>query len=273
MAIINIKWTPARKKRARIAIVFCGVIILFLALNQVSFIAKGTHRAQSMLFAIGRSIGSWIEGITTSKGKLIEEKSYYQDLSADLATDHSHIEQLENDLLELQSLLGYQEYSPYHSTAARVIARSEKGENTFLVDKGSVDGVREGLAVIVEDGHMLGSVVEVHEHTSRVRQLNHRDSDIPAMILGTDETIGIVEGQEGYLLHMDFIPQRSEIQLSDVVVTSGLDGILPQGLILGVIDSILKDETAPFQEAFVRPIYDASAYSNVLIVDPFEPNL
>lgn len=273
MAIINIKWTPARKKRFRIAAIFCGVIVVFLLLNQISFVAKGTNRVQSFLFSIGTSIGSWFEGMTTSKGKLIDENAYYRDLAGDLALDHASLEQLENDLFELQSLLGYQEYTPYRSIAARVIARSEKGENTFLLDKGTADGIRVGLAVVVEDGHMLGSIIEVHEHTATVRQLNHRNSDIPAMILDTGETIGVVEGQEGYLLHMDFIPQRSEIHLSDVVVTSGLDGILPQGLVLGVIDSIIKDETAPFQEAFIRPIYDAESFTNVLIVDPFEANL
>ena len=246
------------------------MFFILLLLLRVPFLSNVNHGIQAFFARAGTGVGESIQSITKQNTEVAKERDYYQNLAAKLAIEQSQLEQLTRDVQEMQSLLDYTQTAPYKAVAARVIARSDKGAHTMLLDKGEVDGVRPRLAVVVENGHMIGFIDSVRKNSSTVVLLQHEISRIPSMIIGTNETIGLVEGQGGFLLHMQFIPQRIVLESSDIVVTSGLDGVFPKGLVLGSIESIEKDVTAAFQEAFVQPFYDSAVFTNVLILDPFQ---
>ena len=273
MIVTRTKLRDLINKRAYVAAgVFLTILLLGL-LSKVPFISTIFHGVQSSFVSVGTSLNNALGRVTRNENEFIEQRDYYQALASDLAIDQSRLNQLERDVEEMEALLSYTETVPYKSIAARVIARSPQGIHTMTVDKGIVDGVKENLAVVIENGHMIGYISKVKQHSSVIKLLQHPDSKSPAMLIGTQETSGLVEGQGGFLLHMDFIPQRIELRPNDVVVTSGLDGVYPQGLVIGAIDSIIKNETAAFQESFIQPFYDANTYTNVLILDPFENEL
>lgn len=273
MAIINVKWTQETRRMAGTAGAFVFIVILLVAIFQIPALSGIAQRIQSGFVRVGTGVGKTYDRLTRSENALIVERDRYREQAAELAIDQAEFSQLKQDIEEMQALLAYKQTAPYETIASKIIARSEAGEHTILIDKGEVDGVRERLAVVVEDGHMIGYVASVRRNTSTVILLEHESSNVPVKIIGSDETIGLVEGQGGFLLHMGFIPQRVEIAESDVVVTSGLDGIFPQGLVIGLVDSVEKNATAAFQEAFVRPLYDADDFTNVLILDPFNREL
>ena len=242
-------------------------------LSRIPFLSGPTEFVQGIFVHIGTSISGAIGRLTKSENQVILERDYYQKLAGDLAVDQSKVEQLEKDVDEMQALLSYTKTSPYSSIAARVIARSEEGVHTIVVNKGTNDGVQPKFAVIVENGHMIGYVQSVTKTSAKVLLLENEESRVPGMIIGTDETVGLVEGQGGYLLHMAFIPQRVELEEGAVVVTSGLDGIFPKGIVIGAISSVEKNVTSSFQDAFIEPFYDPDEYTNVLILNPFAENL
>lgn len=136
----------------------------------------------------------------------------------------------------------------------------------MTIDKGTSEGVYEGSAVVVADGHLLGVVIEARESTADVRLVHSKASNVPATILGKTRTIGLIEGQEGSLLRMQYIPEDAVIREGDIVVTSGLESELPQGIAIGLITGITKEDTAPFLEALIEPLYDARVSTNVLVV-------
>lgn len=258
------------KKGASAAVIFTITLVALLLLNRIPAVSNVTHAIQGTLANAGTTFSKAVGRLTKSQNELMIERDYYRDLAAGLSVDQARMAQMERDIQEMQSLLEYTKTSPYQSIAARIVARSGEGEHSVIIDKGEVDGIQPQFAVIVENGHMVGYVEEVRLNTSTVMLLRSENSHVPAMIIGTEETIGIIEGQGGFLLHMDFIPQRIQITESDAVVTSGLDGIFPQGLVIGIVESVAKNETAAFQEAFVEPFYDPDNFTNVLILDPLQ---
>lgn len=273
MAIVNVKWTQETRRTVGTVGAFVLIVLILVAVFQIPVLSGIANRIQSGFVRIGTGASKTLGRLTRSENALIVERDRYREQAASLSLDQAEFFQLQQDVEEMQALLAYKESAPYEAIASKIIARSEAGKHTILIDKGEVDGVRKRLAVVVEDGHMIGYVSSVRRNTSTVTLLEHESANVPAKIIGADETIGLVEGQGGFLLHMGFIPQRVDITESDVVVTSGLDGIFPQGLVIGLVDSVEKNATAAFQEAFVRPLYNADDFTNVLILDPFSGEL
>lgn len=167
---------------------------------------------------------------------------------------------------EMEALLGYVRLTGTEGVAARVISRSLPAAGTVTIDKGSQDGVTVGSAVVVGDGQLLGTVIEAEAILSTVRLVHEKQSKIPAAIWGSSRTIGLVEGQSGSVLHMAFIPVDTNIADGDLVVTSGLDGGLPANIVIGLVTSVIREDTAPFLNALIEPLYDAREWTSVLVI-------
>jgi rod shape-determining protein MreC len=69
---------------------------------------------------------------------------------------------------------------------------------------------------------------------------------------------------------MEYIPQETEIDVGDIVLTSGLGGILPKGLVIGQVTEVVQRDYALFQAAVVRPAIDLSRLELVLVITEFE---
>ncbi|MFA6130733.1 MAG: rod shape-determining protein MreC [Patescibacteria group bacterium] len=244
-----------------------GLIFLF-GFWQFSFFQKFVFSIGSRLTSIGTGIHAVWNGTYQSTDELTAERDYYRDLAAKNASDAAYLERLERDVVELEQFLFYAKGNTENTVIiAKVIARSPEGNFEIWVDQGSNQGVGVSMAVAVEDGHLMGTVTEVLENRSRITLLGDFESHIPATILEKDQTLGMVEGQGGYVLSMDYIPQNETLTVGDMIVTSGLDGILPYGLVIGSISEVNKDASEPFQQAQVQPYYDANEFLNVMIIE------
>jgi len=219
------------------------------------------------LTAIGTGLHAVWDGTFVAKEPLIAERDYYKNLSASLAVDEAYIERLERDLVELEQFLFFTKgHANQNVVIARIVARSPEGGFELWADRGSEDGVTAQMAVAVEDGHLIGTVSDVEAHRCKIRLLGSFDSHVPSTILGREKTLGMIEGQHGYVLTMNYIPQDATVAQGDVIVTSGLDGLFPYGLVIGTVSSVLKNPSDPFQTAQVQPFFDANEYLNVMIL-------
>ena len=228
--------------------------------------AEGTQRVQAGFYNLSQTIGNWADDTFFARETLKTEHANYQSLAAALALDSSSIEELERQITELEALLAYEQTVDYQTTLARVLSRSLTEDRELLIDKGIHDGMIVGQAVVVGDGHLVGIVTDLNNSTAVVRLLHDNESSVAAAILGSDKTIGLVEGREGYLLSMQFIPQNERIAVNDVVVTSGLDEQIPSGLVIGVVNELMVDDAAAFQEARVEQIIQEDDFSYVTVL-------
>jgi rod shape-determining protein MreC len=164
----------------------------------------------------------------------------------------------------LEGLLNLQNSLVAPTLAARVIAGNPKpGAFPVTIDRGKSDGVTTNMAVITGRG-VVGRVIETAGRAARVQLLAGESAAAGAVIERTT-TAGLVQG--GYAdgkLRMDFVSSAAQIVVGDRVVTSGQDGIYPQGFLIGHVSEINgKGKT---REIVVVPAVDFSYIEVVLVV-------
>ncbi len=182
-------------------------------------------------------------------------------------TDTANIKLLQDENSELRSQLNFFSSHSFVHIGAEVIGRNiEPLGSTFVVNRGTKDGVKPGNAVIVSNGVLVGKVASAVEESSFVRLLNDNQSKIAATILNHDKSLGVIEGGYGISVRMNFIPQQEEVKIGDLIVTSGLEAGMPRGLLIGNVAAIEKEAYEPFQRATLSPAASLNSIAQVSII-------
>ncbi len=169
---------------------------------------------------------------------------------------------LENQRLRL--LLDFKEAQEIATLPARVIAEDASSWfRTVTIDKGREHGVTEGMPVVVAEG-VVGRVVRSSERYSRVLLITDASSAV-ATLLQDNRARGVCRGQ-GDLLVFDFVLRQEEVNPGDRVVTSGMGGVFPKGLVVGVVKSVDSQEFGLFQSITITPAVDFSHLEEVLVL-------
>lgn len=156
--------------------------------------------------------------------------------------------------------------SMFQLVAAEVIGQDRQNlGNWLMINKGSSDGIQNGMAVIVDQGAFVGRVEEVSPGTARIGLLTSPESLINGVDAQT-EARGIVKGQYGLGVVMDMVLQTGVLKEGDSVVTSGLGGDLPRGLFLGKVRETKPSDDRLFQQAVLAPAVDASGLRTVFVI-------
>ncbi len=160
----------------------------------------------------------------------------------------------END--DLRRELGFRARAPRHLIACEVLARDPDGWwQTLRLNKGRADGVKPDQAVVSADG-LIGRTVEVSEHTAEVLLISDPACKV-AVRLPRTSTFGVLAGRGpswrgDTLCRVDFLNKNAAILPGDEVVTSGLGGVFPRGLLVGYVgDQVFADRTGLYQQADV----------------------
>lgn len=160
---------------------------------------------------------------------------------------------------------------PIKTVSAPVIARDPSGVlHMIILGAGARDGVLLDDVVISEKG-VVGRVSEVGASYSKVLLVTDSGSAVSALVQGS-RAAGIVRGQYGDTLVMDWILQTEDVKAGDTIITAGLAlgndlrSLYPKGLVLGSVVEVTKGENSTFQRAIVRPAVDLRHLENVLVV-------
>lgn len=256
------------KKQIRALIIFFIVILVVILSSTFTPLSQATQSVQSSLYSAGGTIGAAFRRLFSSTDSVQSKLNNANSLIEELAIDHSYLNQLEGEVSELKKLLKYSEEITTKTIPSKILARSIDKRHTILIDKGRLDGVRQELAVVVAGGHLIGKILEVNDHSSVVVLTKDERSKIAAKILGAQSTMGLVEGDGGFLLTMNFIPHANILKEGDLIVTSGLDGHIEPNLIIGTIKEVIRIDTEQFVSTHISPTVDFREFSHVLILDP-----
>ena len=248
---------------------FLGVILIFWLLLRIPAFAGIYARVEAGVVRVGTGVGNVIERLARSEHSLTTKFEACEADSRDLAVDAAAFAALEREVSELRALVNYTNRTASEGVVTHVIARAVDNDATrVLIDKGSNDGLVKGSAAVIDDGVLFGMIEDVREATAVVRLVANAQSNIPAAVLGKNRTIGLVEGREGALLVMEFIPQDAELGNGNLVVTSGLDGLVQEGLVIGLVTEVVAVESAPFKQAFIELLYEPREWTTLLILPP-----
>lgn len=136
-----------------------------------------------------------------------------------------------------------------------VIASSpDPGILSFVINVGKKQGLKPGQAVINDQQSLIGKVMGVNDQTSSILLLADRQSVISARIQNADQSSGIIRGERGLSLVMDFIPKNDDLKNGQTVVTSGTDPGIPADLLIGTIRQISNHSSDLFRQATIDPV-------------------
>lgn len=149
---------------------------------------------------------------------------------------------------------------------AQIIGRDRETMGGYLLlDKGAIAGVKNNMPVITELG-IVGKVIETELLQSLVETMLSKDSKIAGMNQRTRVNGIVALSPEKRGLCLNYIPTEAEIQIGDTIVSSGIGGIFPKGLLIGTVIKINKPKEALFQEILLKPSVNIYALEDVYIV-------
>ena len=182
-----------------------------------------------------------------------------------LRGQHSQLRETAAATERLTVLLHFKEQALPTMVAAQVIGRDATNRyRAIILNKGESDGIKPDMGVVTPTG-VVGRVVKTTGATSVVLLVTDPNNAIAGLIQRTRDE-GIVEGTQQGLAQLKYIPLLSTLRDGDRVVTSGLVGGFPRGLMIGTITHIDKQEGALFQSAELIPEVDVGRVEEVLVI-------
>src|SRR5262249_41941226 len=168
------------------------------------------------------------------------------------------------------ALAGLKDSASGKTVVARVIGRDAGRSQTVTIDKGRAHGVKPDSAVITASG-IVGRVIQSSNFFSIVQLITDSQSAVGVMVESTRRQ-GIVKGNGGRDLDLDYIDDDNDLKEGDKFLTSGLDRIYPKGLLLGVITTV-GPRRGRIKTVEVRPSADLGRLEEVLCVIDRAPNV
>jgi rod shape-determining protein MreC len=208
----------------------------YLALKPFSIAGSFTVDRVSLFFKNMAHLGK----LTTENQKLIKENLELQS-ELSLLKEAQH----ENEILK-KEIGFYNNRGDLKLLPANIIGRSITGYlRTIIIDRGQKDGLKSGQA-IVSQGYLVGTVKEVMEDTSEVKLITDYNSLVP-VILQESRGTGLLRG--GLVgLTVEDIPLNINIKSGEQVITSGLGGDIPFGILVGKVTNIISTKGEIFQK-------------------------
>lgn len=195
-------------------------------------------------------------------------------LEAQVSQLQAQIIELQQQLAEtniLSALVDFARANPENRyQAAAVIARDPSPFLHYvIINRGSDDNIRRGMPVVTQQG-LVGRIDAVTANAARVQLI----TDSTAIVNAKIEPSGaqaVLKGQLSGDLILDLIPQGSQVEVGNLVLTSGLGGGYPPNIVIGQISGIRSQPQDLFQTASVQSVVDFNQLEIVLVIINFKP--
>lgn len=202
---------------------------------------------------------------------LLDENTKLKEQVAQLTEENTILQQDKYELHKLQTLFQLDEqYGAYEKVGARIIARDAGNwYSSFLIDKGSKDGLKEDMNVIA-DGGLVGRISSVGPNWARVLSVISDDSNVSGMTLATEDNL-IVSGDlkemaDGCIVFTKLIDSQNKVVVGDKVVTSNISDKYLPNILIGYISEIKKDSNNLTKSGLLIPVVDFEHLSEVLVI-------
>lgn len=263
--------------RSLLVVVLALVSVGLLVVGRVPALEPVWRVVELPLFTIQRAVSGLWEGASgrfQSDPAVEELQQRLAELEAEnqqLRTENLQLQENEIEIRTLSGLVNYAQSQP----EAKYLAATKIGSDTspfltyVIFDKGSDDGATRGMPVVTGEG-LVGRVVEVSATACKVLLITDPSSAVATRLLKSREE-GMVVGQVGGGLEMQFITQQAKIETGEVVLTSGLAGAYPAGIVVGYVSGVEQLNFEVLQKAVLASAVDFTKLDIVLIITNFQP--
>lgn len=254
-----------------IAIFVFAFGILWIA-GGLALIQRGVRTALLPVARLFSSVGAYV-GERTSQGQTVsslkEQVSSLEGRLASVSVDYVHLKALEEENKSLKNISGFLTENRYDHVSAQVIARHIDNHHAeIMIDRGLLDGLENGMAVIAEGGVFVGKIVSIREHIATVMLTTDEQSRLAASVSGANRLSGMVQGEGNGVAKMTLIPHSEAIEPNTVIVTAGTEEKIPPNLAIGLVDRVDGTPIDPFKTATLQPLVQTYRLDLVVVLRP-----
>ncbi len=230
-----------------------------------------TSPVQRVLRDATTPIANWVNDVTDASGLSADNKRLRADnerLMNDLARAREETVQLR----KLQDANAIKQQFPADTfLAASVVARdSNNARRIVAINRGRSDGLKDGMIVVTEGRSLVGTVSKTFDSYAWVTLITDPKSAVSAMVQES-RAEGVVAGNYGGSLNMEFVGQGAAVKDGDFVITSGIGGGYPPGIVIGRVSSAAKAGQDLFQKVKVDHLASLDKLEQVLVLTSFVP--
>jgi rod shape-determining protein MreC len=265
---------PARVKVTVFALLSVALLVVdarFHALTAVRQVAATVLYPLQMVALMPRdaasNMGSYFSSISALQKEVRDLKS--QQVAMAQAMQQAQLQMAENG--HLRRLMDAREHLPVRSMMSEILYDArDPSTRRVVLDRGSRAGVKLGLPVIDNAG-VVGQVTRVFPFTSEVTLLTDKEQAIPVQVLRNGlRSVAYGRGQSG-MLDLRFVAPNADIQVGDVLVTSGLDGMYPAGLAVAKVTQVESVAQGAFGRVVCQPLAGIDRHRQLLVVMSDQP--
>jgi rod shape-determining protein MreC len=184
------------------------------------------------------------------------------------------VEQLALENKQLRELLDLSKRLETKGVAAEVLYdAADPFTRKLIIDKGLVNGIKPSSPVMDEHG-ILGQVTHVLPLVSEVTLVTDREHSIPVLNTRTGAR-GVAYGESGGapLLELRFMATNADIEVGDLLSTSGVDGIYPAGVLVGKVTKVERRAETAFARILCEPVGRVQGARHVMVLEPLSDQL
>ncbi|MBI5439624.1 MAG: rod shape-determining protein MreC [Deltaproteobacteria bacterium] len=219
--------------------------------------------AQSVVSGAAHSLASVVERYLLLAGAE-REAGLLRKQNAELRKELLAVWEVAQENRRLRALLRFKESAELPLVPARVVSRSASTWfRTLVLDKGTDDGISRDCPVVTPEG-VVGKIYQVGSSWSRVLLITDTSSAVDGLIQRTRAPV-VVEGRLEAACRILYLARADGAVVGDRVVTSGLGGIFPKGLLVGEINRVEAAKAGVFQAAELRTSVDLARVEEVFV--------
>jgi rod shape-determining protein MreC len=265
-------------KRKNPFIVLVVIFGLLIFLHTIKVLQPVERLFFNLIRPVSGNLYRWGTNISLSyeekqeKEKLFLEIENLRQKVASLAIDKAQYQEIVEENKKLRSQLNFSSQHDFDFLIANVVAKegvfSSSNSRDLIIDKGKISGLRKGLAVLSEEGVVIGKIVETKEESARVCLTTSPGCQLAASLQNEGKTQGLTNGHLGLTIEMNYIPQLEKISIGDIVITSGLSTEIPRGLVIGKVAEVRSESNEVWQTAIIEPILNFDNLTLISVVIP-----
>lgn len=258
---------PALAKLIACLVIALALMIIDFQIKSLDFIRNQVNivlRPFEQLMLLPGSMISGGSDYLTSRSTLEKENETLKLRQAELSllANQSALLAVENQ--NLRSLLDLQKKVAFKTVPVEILFNPPNPiSQRVVINRGENQGLRLG-SPIANDMGILGQVVRLYDNSAEVSLLEDRDFAVPVLVARNGLRAAVVGSGRGQLLQLRYLPVASDLEVGDILLTSGVDGVYPPGFAVAVITKIERNLDQNSANVFCSPIAEVNRHLQAL---------
>ncbi len=261
-----------------------ALLTLYIALSLAIFVVDLRFRSLDLLRQSVSLVVDPVQRVAQTPGSLVDYAAQYlqglrslqkendelRHAKLNTAPDLQRLQQLETENERLRKLLAVKEREKAKGQVAQILYTArDPFSRKVIIDKGQQAGITAGQPAIDEAG-VVGQVTRVYPFSAEVTLITDKDQAVPVQIVRNGQR-SVIFGLGNGQMELRYMPANADVEVGDILVTSGLDGVYLAGFPVAKVVNIERDSAYSFARIFCVPIAGVENFGEMMILDPRQP--